>query len=408
MASAEFILSAVSLALLSASAFASASFFIFWISSSESPEEASILIFCSLPVALSLADTFSIPLASISKVTSICGTPLGAGGISANWNLPIVLLSVAIGLSPCNTWISTAGWLSAAVEKTSDFLDGIVVFDSINFVITPPIVSIPKESGVTSSNKTSFTSPVNTPPWIAAPTATTSSGFTPLEGAFSKYFSTTDCIAGILVDPPTKITSSISDGLNPASFIAALHGLIVFCMSLSANCSNWALVSVLTRCFGPEAVAVTYGRLISVWDEDDNSTFAFSAASFSLCKAIGSSLKSMFSSFLNSSANQSIITWSKSSPPRWVSPFVDFTSKTPSPSSSIEISKVPPPKSKTAIVLSLSDLSRPYAKAAAVGSFIILFTVKPAISPASLVACLCASLKYAGTVITASLTDVPR
>ena len=74
----------------------------------------------------------------------------------------------------------------------------------------------------------------------------------------------------------------------------------------------------------------------------------------------------------------------------------------------MEISKVPPPKSKTAIVLSLSDLSRPYAKAAAVGSLIILFTVKPAISPASLVACLCASLKYAGTVITASLTDVPR
>ena len=35
-----------------------------------SPEEASILIFCSLPVPLSLADTFRIPFASISKVTS--------------------------------------------------------------------------------------------------------------------------------------------------------------------------------------------------------------------------------------------------------------------------------------------------------------------------------------------------
>ena len=41
------------------------------ISSSLSPEEASIRIFCSLPVALSFADTFRIPLASISKVTSI-------------------------------------------------------------------------------------------------------------------------------------------------------------------------------------------------------------------------------------------------------------------------------------------------------------------------------------------------
>ena len=37
-------------------------------------------------------------------------------------------------------------------------------------------------------------------------------------------------------------------------------------------------------------------------------------------------------------------------------------------------------------------------------SLIILKTSSPAIFPASLVACLCASLKYAGTVITALLT----
>ena len=36
---------------------------------------------CSLPLALSLAETERIPLASISNLTSICGTPLGAGGI---------------------------------------------------------------------------------------------------------------------------------------------------------------------------------------------------------------------------------------------------------------------------------------------------------------------------------------
>ena len=67
---------------------------------------------------------------------------------------------------------------------------GIVVFDSINFVITPPIVSIPKDKGVTSNNNTSFTSPVKTPPWIAAPIATTSSGFTPFDGFLEKNFST--------------------------------------------------------------------------------------------------------------------------------------------------------------------------------------------------------------------------
>ena len=47
---------------------------------------------------------------------------------------------------------------------SSDFFVGIVVLASINLVITPPIVSIPKESGVTSNNNTSFTSPVKTPP----------------------------------------------------------------------------------------------------------------------------------------------------------------------------------------------------------------------------------------------------
>ena len=40
-----------------------------------------ILLCCSLPVPLSLADTLTIPLASISNVTSTCGTPRGAGGI---------------------------------------------------------------------------------------------------------------------------------------------------------------------------------------------------------------------------------------------------------------------------------------------------------------------------------------
>ena len=53
-------------------------------------------------------------------------------------------------------------------------------------------------------------------------------------------------------------------------------------------------------------------------------------------------------------------------------------------------------------------LSRPYANDAAVGSLIILKTSKPAIFPASLVACLWASLKYAGTVITALVTSWPK
>ena len=52
--------------------------------------------------------------------------------------------------------------------------------------------------------------------------------------------------------------------------------------------------------------------------------------------------------------------------------------------------------------------SSPYAIAAAVGSLIILNTFSPAIAPASFVDCRCESLKYAGTVITALVTVLPK
>jgi hypothetical protein len=87
---------------------------------------------CSLPVVRSLAETCRIPLASMSKVTSIWGMPRGAGGIPVSWNFPMVLLSMAIFRSPWSTWISTVVWLSSAVEKTSCFFVGIVVFRSMS------------------------------------------------------------------------------------------------------------------------------------------------------------------------------------------------------------------------------------------------------------------------------------
>src|SRR6187402_3377262 len=53
-------------------------------------------------------------------------------------------------------------------------------------------------------------------------------------------------------------------------------------------------------------------------------------------------------------------------------------------------------------------LSSPYASAAAVGSFTRRRTSRPAMRPASFVACRCASLKYAGTVMTALVTAAPK
>jgi hypothetical protein len=52
----------------------------------------------------------------------------------------------------------------------------------------------------------------------------------------------------------------------------------------------------------------------------------------------------------------------------------------------MDTSNVPPPRSYTAIVF-VPFLSKPYARAAAVGSLMILKTSSPAILPASLVAC---------------------
>ena len=167
-------------------------------------------ICCSLPVPLSLAETLTMPLASMSKVTSICGTPRGAGGMPMRSNWPRILLSAAISRSPWNTRIVTAVWPSSAVENTWLFLVGIVVLRSISRVNTPPSVSMPSDSGVTSSNSTSLTSPCSTPAWIAAPTATTSSGLTPLCGSLPNNCFTTSCTFGMRVMPPTRTTSLIS------------------------------------------------------------------------------------------------------------------------------------------------------------------------------------------------------
>ena len=46
---------------------------------------------------LVLGRTLTMPLASMSKVTSTCGTPRGAGGMPTRSNWPSILLSAAIG-----------------------------------------------------------------------------------------------------------------------------------------------------------------------------------------------------------------------------------------------------------------------------------------------------------------------
>ena len=59
-------------------------------------------------------------------------------------------------------------------------------------------------------------------------------------------------------------------------------GFTVFLRKSSVNDSSLALVNLRLQCLGPEASAVKYGKLMSVYVVDDNSIFAFSAASLTL------------------------------------------------------------------------------------------------------------------------------
>ena len=243
---------------------------------------------------------------------------------------------------------------------------------------------------------------------MAAPTATASSGLTDLSPSFPVKRLTNSWTAGIRVEPPTKMTLWMSFWVMLASFNAFLTGVSRRLIIGAINSSNFARVSSSFKCLGPFWSAVMKGILMSTFVLFDNSIFAFSHSSFKRCMAVASLFRLMPVDFLKLPITWFMMISSTSSPPKKLSPEVDFTSKIPSPNSKMETSNVPPPKSKTRIVWACCCLSRPYANDAAVGSLIIRKTFKPAISPAFLVAWRWESLKYAGTVMTAFITGWPR
>ena len=173
---------------------------------------------------------------------------------------------------------------------------------SISRVNTLPSVSRPRLRGVTSSSSTSCTSPASTPPCMAAPRATASSGLTALLGSLPKNALTAFRIAGMRVDPPTMIISLISLTDNPASFKASRHGVMARLTRSSVRLSNFALVIFTNKCFGPDASAVIYGMFTSVSVVELSSILAFSADSRKRCSASLSLRTSIPLLFLNSSA----------------------------------------------------------------------------------------------------------
>ena len=119
-----------------------------------------------------------------------------------------------------------------------------MVFLSIIIVLTFPNVSIPKDKGKTSNNKTLFASSSEPPPsltlkispCIAAPIATTFSGLIDLSISLLNKALTASLTAGIKVVPPTKIISSTSLGSNLASSPPFLFNF--------SRCSSLSLTSL--------------------------------------------------------------------------------------------------------------------------------------------------------------------
>ena len=287
----------------------------------------------------------------------------------------------------------------------------------MSLVMTPPAVSMPSDSGATSSSRMSCVildwSPVRMAACTAAPYATASSG---LMERFSslplKYSDSSAHTLGMRVEPPTSTISSMLPLDILESRITRSTGSMVPRNRSMHSSSNFARVIFVAKSTPSNSASTS----MVVSADADRVRLARSHAVLSLRSARLLPDGSFLCLRLNSCKHHVTSRLSKSSPPRCVSPAVAFTSKMPSSIVSNDTSNVPPPRSKIRMLSSFPPepllgvlfLSRPYAMAAAVGSLMMRSTFRPAMAPASLVAWRCPSLKYAGTVTTASVTSVPK
>ena len=140
-------------------------------------------------------------------------------------------------------------------SRRSRFLRvGIVVLRSISVVITPPRVSMPSDSGVTSSSSMSLTSPAQ---------------HAALDrGADRHHLVRVDALVRLLAE---EVLDQLLDrrdagraadqhdlvdvlGVEPASFSAFLLGAIERWTRSSISCSSFGRVSLTFMCFGPDGV----------------------------------------------------------------------------------------------------------------------------------------------------------
>ncbi|CDD70244.1 putative uncharacterized protein [Sutterella sp. CAG:397] len=174
---------------------------------------------------------------------------------------------------------------SLKVVKSCAIATGIAVFLGMTFSTSPPMVSRPRDNGVTSrSNQSSpsATLPASLLACIAAPTATTWSGSMLQSGAFPKYASTALRTQGMRVAPPTSTTPLISAALFLASFKTFPTASVVFCTSGKTMSSKAARVSVFSIVRPSESSSFKTTASVSV-----SASRAFFATSVSLRLSLG-------------------------------------------------------------------------------------------------------------------------
>mmetsp|Transcript_35416 Transcript_35416/g.56622 ORF Transcript_35416/g.56622 Transcript_35416/m.56622 type:complete len:417 (-) Transcript_35416:74-1324(-) len=223
--------------------------------------------------------------------------------------------------------------------------------------------------------------------WIAAPWDTARSACTFVHNSLHDGTSSRRVLRsqGILVESPTRITSSIT-------------------IPLVSPRTCWIISTV--RCFKGSTSFSNCSRLIvkpswiHAWSWVESDILACSQSSFKLDLSRGDMVSIVLSRV---DAAYCIKIWSTLSPPSLLSPPRTRASNLPLSILRTDTSNVPPPISTTMLVF-LPATKRPYDIAAAIGSVKRRRTLSLAISPARFVAAFCRSVKNAGTVITALST----
>ncbi len=215
-------------------------------------------IAASTPEPSSFALTLSRPSASTWNVTRMRAAPATIGGIPRSSKRASERHSDTSSRSPCTTCTAIAVWPSLKVVKSCAFAVGIVELRSITRSTSPPMVSRPSDSGVTSSSSRSPLEalPASALAWIAAPSATTSSGFRLVSGGLPNSLAIASRTAGIRVEPPTITTPCTSSADTLASRSTRFSRRSVVAVSSDVATSN-SLRSTSRSCTTPSTSKLT-------------------------------------------------------------------------------------------------------------------------------------------------------